>query len=70
MIEIISKKSFFVRDKLGLTGGKINKIKKFIFSLYTITDIEKQIADKSVYAYFDRTNKYLKELKLKYKLNA
>jgi len=68
-IDAISKKSFFIRDKFGLTGGKINEMKKFIFSLYTTTDIKKQTVEESVYEYFSKTNKYLEKLKLKYKLD-
>ncbi len=68
-IEFLSMKTFNLRSKLGLSGGKMNLVKKFIFGLYTITNIEKQTADKCVYDYFNKTNQYLDKLKKEYKLN-
>jgi len=62
-IDFLSRKSFLIRDKFGLTGGKINLIKKFIFNLYTSDNIQKQQVDNRVYDFFENTNKYINMLK-------
>lgn len=68
LIDTLSRKSFTIRSKIGLTGGILNSIKKLIFNIYTIEKIEKEKIDDSVYSFFEDTNKYIDKLKEEYKL--
>lgn len=65
---LLSNNTLAIRKKIGLTGGKVNLIKKFIFSFFIITKVEKQVVDRKVYDFFSKTNKYLIELKKEYGL--
>ncbi len=67
-IELLSAKSFKIRNKLGMSGKKINSLKQFIFNFYIIKDTKKQIASKEVYNFFEKTNQYINILKKQYKL--
>lgn len=63
---LLSNSTLAIRKKIGLTGNKVNVVKKFIFSFFISTKVEKQKADKKVYDFFLETNKYLSELKKEY----
>jgi len=65
---LLSNSTLAIRKKIGLTGEKVNLIKKIIFSFFIATKVEKQVADKKVYDFFAKTNKYLSELKKEYGL--
>lgn len=62
-LDLFSKKTFYLRNKLGLSGKKINLIKTYIFNLYMDKNAKKQKADEKVYKYFQKTNEYLDKLR-------
>lgn len=67
VIETISKKTFHIREKIGLTsGGLLTNIKNFIKDKYTVKSGYKVNIEPIVYDTFSNTNKYLKFLKEEY----
>lgn len=68
-IDIVSKKTFIIRNTVGITGGKISSLKKWIFNLYKETNKTKQEVDKQVYESFYETNQYLEIIRKKYDKN-
>jgi len=60
-IDLISRKSFYVRKKLGITNfGFMRNFRK----MYLINKAPRQEVDEKVHRFFKKTNNYLKALKM------
>ncbi len=62
-VVFLSEKTFNIRQRLGLTGGLIKKIKQYVFSLYEVNVFSEKKSDKTVRDFFLNTNQFLDEIK-------
>jgi len=62
-IDFLAKKSFLLREKIGMTGGKLSSLKKNIINLYKDNNFPKQKANEEVHEFFRKTNEYIMKLR-------
>ncbi|MGE4511692.1 MAG: sulfotransferase, partial [Sulfurimonadaceae bacterium] len=65
-LQFISKFTFSLRKKLGLTGNKLSGLKNFIYSFYKTENKSDSYDLSSVKEYFKETYKYIDKLKADY----
>ncbi len=68
-LQYVSKLTFSARQKLGLTGNRLNRLRNFIYSFYKIENKSDSYDLSSVKEYFKETYRYIDKLKADYSLN-